>query len=330
MLRTVQQQIGSRNAYLLLGLYWLSPRVRERGEEVIVVDMQERQSEWLELCRRVEEKMKVRVHENQLVVEVNPSSNRIIGPMERYGQHHVFNLTLDENRRLRRSVRVSVNTDNPAVCNTTLAHEHYLLGEILMAEGVPEAEVVEWLEWLRKNGEEYNFVRRLPTPDQDPDMKRLVEWLRSIRPTVRDAPDRTGKLEAFWRWRETTRLRDHGFPVLAIERDSDTLSRLAALEAQAPTSPSTAPLPLLTIQRPAPYTDAVSADLGAGDVRPPAGKTAVGLRILAGSGTLAVETASGHLRTLPVEAGQDYPLAVQRILAAGTDPSVRQVLLYLE
>ena len=52
--------------------------------------------------------MKSRIYEQEMVVEVNPSSNRIIGPMDRYGQHHVFHLTLDDQHRLRRQVRVSV------------------------------------------------------------------------------------------------------------------------------------------------------------------------------------------------------------------------------
>lgn len=231
IIRQVEGTIGSRNACLLLGLYWMSPDVRREGEKVVVVDMQEQEEDWLELCRRVEEKMKKKIHEKELVVEVNPSSNRIIGPMDRYGQHHVFHLTLDENRRLKQGVRVSVNTDNPAVCHTTLAHEHYLLGEILMRE-MPEAEVVEWLEWLRQNGQDYNFVRRLRTADEDPDMKKLVTRLRSDRPSVLEERSRKGKLKAFWEWNRETALRDRGYSREAIESDQGLLRRLVALEDQ--------------------------------------------------------------------------------------------------
>lgn len=208
IIRDVRKKVGSRNAYLLLGLYWLSPKVRREGSKVIVHDMQDQKQLWLELCRRTETKMKHQVYERELVVEVNPSSNRIIGPMSRYGQHHIFELTLDENRRLERSVRVSINTDNPAVCNTTLAHEYYLLGEILMDEGVPEAEVVKWLEWLRKNGEDYNFVKSLKASSKDNSMAEIINWLRGVRPSVLEASNRQAKLKAFWNWgwkRETQR-----------------------------------------------------------------------------------------------------------------------------
>lgn len=230
ILRTLRTQIGSRNAMLLLALYWLSPKVREQGDRIVLVDMKEQQDLWLELCSRVEEKMKLLIHEKELVVEVNPSANRIIGPMAHYGQHHVFQLTLDEEQKLKREVRVSVNTDNPAVCNTTLAHEHYLLGEILVGRGVPEPEVVKWLEWLRKNGEEYNFVHRQPT-ESDPDMGRVLAWLRSIRPGVREARGREAKLDAYWCWHRETLLQRRGFASEQIEGDPNLLERLASLEA---------------------------------------------------------------------------------------------------
>ena len=230
VLRSVKKKIGSRNAMLLLALYWLSPVVRSKGAEVMMVDMKEQKHLWLELCRRVEERMKEQVHEKELVVEVNPSANRIIGPMSHYGQHHVFHLTLDKEHKLKRQVRVSVNTDNPAVCNTTLAHEHYLLGEILMGRGVPEPEVVKWLDWLRENGNEYNFLKRQPDAD-DPNKARLLDWLRSIRPGVREARTREDKLEAYWNWHRRTRLRRMGFSAKQIGRDPALLERIGRLEA---------------------------------------------------------------------------------------------------
>ncbi|MDY7092869.1 MAG: hypothetical protein SX243_07850 [Acidobacteriota bacterium] len=230
--RHVSRQVGSRNAFLLLASYWIDPQVRKRGRVPLVVDMKAQKNKWLALCQRVEEKMKGLIHESELVVEANPSSNRIIGPMASYGQHHIFNLTLDKEKRLSRGVRVSVNTDNPAVCNTTLAHEHYLLGEILIQDGVPEAEVVQWLEWLRKNGEEYNFVRRLPSAEKSPHMQRLMDWLRKIRPGVLEARDRHSKHEAFRRWHLQTRLRSHGFPIANIEQEPELLERLLGLEAE--------------------------------------------------------------------------------------------------
>ena len=232
IMRGIRRNVGSRNAYLLLALYWLDPQVRRQGNDITVVDMQEQRSLWLELCQRVGRRMKTLIHQKELVVEANPSSNRIIGPMAAYDQHHLFHLTLDDDRCLSRQVRVSVNTDNPAVCNTTLAHEHYLMGEVLIRQGIPEAEVVEWLEWLRQNGEAYNFARRLKTPEESSEMRRLLEWLRGVHKSVREARTREEKRRAFWTWLRETRLRAHGFDREQIDRDPNLLERLVAVEAR--------------------------------------------------------------------------------------------------
>ena len=195
--RRLELEVGAPNSYRLLLRYWFDRQVRVLGDEMIAVDMQDRKAQWIDLCHQVQERMVDELGRRQMVVEVNPTVNRMIGPMERLEQHHVFNLTLDSERRLSRRVRVTVNTDNPAVFNTSLAHEYYLLGETLLGEGRPEGEVVEWLEWLRQNGQEYSFVRQLP-PAHDPDMKKLLGAIRKARPSIRSIRGRTRKLKAFW------------------------------------------------------------------------------------------------------------------------------------
>ncbi len=88
---------------------------------------------------------------------------------------------------------------NPAVFNTSLAHQYYLLGEILIGQGEPEGEVVEWLDWLRRNGEDYSFVRQLPDRD-DPAMRKVLDRLEKQQrlaslPTYSDEE----KIRRFWR-----------------------------------------------------------------------------------------------------------------------------------
>ena len=135
-------------------------------------------------------------------MEVNPTVNRFIGAMGRLEEHHIFRMTLDQQKRLSRRVRVTVNTDNPAVFNTSLSHQYYLLGESLIQRGEPEAEVVEWLEWLRKNGEDYSFVRQLPEIQGErgsTDMRCVIETLdrRSSRLSL-PSDSHEDKLQRFW------------------------------------------------------------------------------------------------------------------------------------
>ncbi len=200
--------VGSRDAYHLLSHYWMNPRVRAQGEKVHLVDMQDRRDQWLELCHEVEERLLEDVQRHQLVIEVNPTVNRFIGPMGRLEDHHVFRMTLDREKRLDRRIRVTVNTDNPAVFNTSLSHQYYLLGESLIERGRPEGEVVEWLEWLRKNGEDYSFVRQLPALSgerRSASMRRVIETLVGWRGSASQPADSPAvKLRRFWRRRRSS------------------------------------------------------------------------------------------------------------------------------
>ncbi len=176
VLGEVEHHIGSNAAYDLAKRYWFCSHTRSEGEKIITIDMKEKKDLWLTVCRDVQKAVRHRVREKQLVVEVNPTSNRVIGPMEKMSDHPIFKLTLDKKKKLAREIRVTINTDDPGVFSTSLLHEFYLLGESLLNEGVPETEVVEWLNWLRDNGKDYSFLRDLPGKD-DKDMEAILDCL---------------------------------------------------------------------------------------------------------------------------------------------------------
>lgn len=177
VLNEVDQHVGTEAAYLLVKLYWYSPRVREIGDNIITIDMQDRKDLWLAVCREAQQNLQNLVRDRQLVVEVNPTSNRIIGPMDRIADHPIFKLTLDQQHHLAREIRVTINTDDPGIFATSLPHEFYLLGESLISRGVSEPEVVKWLNWLRKNGRDYSFLSVLPKAKDNRHMESVIEFL---------------------------------------------------------------------------------------------------------------------------------------------------------
>ncbi len=176
VLDEVEQYFGIKASYKLVKRYWYNPEVRQNAKKLITIDMKSQKELWLSLCHQAQEKLQAIVRDKQLVVEVNPSSNRIIGPMEKLEEHPVFRLTLDKENRLSRDCRVTINSDDPGVFATSLSHEFYLLGEILLNRGVPEPEVVKWLDWLRRNGEDYSFLRDMPDA-KDSRIKSILDHL---------------------------------------------------------------------------------------------------------------------------------------------------------
>ncbi len=192
-LKRLKDKVGSDGAYLLTKLYWFCPGVAEEGRKPITIDMMKKKTLWVQLCRQAQEKLKRIVRERHLVVEVNPSSNRIIGPMASMQEHPVFRLTLDKEGRPVHEGRVTINTDDPGVFATSLSHEFFLLGEVLLDRGIPETEVMAWLEWLRKNGSDYSFLRTLPDC-KDERVRDILECLedryRPLARSVKDEPRR--------------------------------------------------------------------------------------------------------------------------------------------
>jgi len=195
----VEHHIGSAQACQLLHAYWFDREVRKNGDKPETVDLEQDRDLWMKTLKRVQKTLIDRIQRREVVIEVNPSVNRVIGPMSKLEEHHIFKLTFDKKKRTKRQVRVTINTDNPAVFNTSLAHEYYLLGEVLQKAGKSEPEVVEWLEWLRQNGENYSFVRQLPD-SRDPNLRKVLDFVRRARPSVREPIGREAKWRYFWGW----------------------------------------------------------------------------------------------------------------------------------
>ncbi len=223
VLKKVDQHIGVDCAYRLVKYYWYHPLVRKKGDQCITVDMKKEKKLWLRLCNEVQEKLQETVRERQLVVEVNPSSNRIVGQMSQMGEHPIFRLTLDDQNRLSREGRVTINTDDPGIFATSLAHEFYLLGEILMNRGVPEAEVVRWLEWLRKNGKDYSFLQAMPDAKDSRVEAVLDSLIHRYKPMLRNL---CGERRPYRSFRSRRRADADDDPKTKVEELETTVKRL--------------------------------------------------------------------------------------------------------
>ena len=170
--------VGSNAAYRLLGLYWFNPETRRKGNKFITAPMYKDKRRWVKLLRLIQEKMQDKVREAQLIIETNPSSNLLIGPLAELEEHPIFDLTLNKDGTLKQGIRVTVNTDNPGMLATSLAHEYYLLAETLLQKDVPESKVLEWIEWLRNNGKDCSFLRFAPDPAE---LKNYLDQSKSMR-----------------------------------------------------------------------------------------------------------------------------------------------------
>lgn len=105
--------------------------------------------------KRLQEYMRSKISNKQIIIELNPSSNLSIGEFNSFEDYHIINLSSPE----KEDIIVTLNTDDPVVFNTNLSNEYALMYDIMMKRGeYSSKEIIEWLDRLRKNGLEYSFI----------------------------------------------------------------------------------------------------------------------------------------------------------------------------
>lgn len=106
-----------------------------------------------------------------IAVECNPSSNRLIGTFDCYEEHPIFRfnhfgLNLPEYNQSVGQLRVSINTDDLGVFDTSIENEYALLfgalcnrrnadGKLLLCHD----EILAYLEHLRIMGNDMTFPK---------------------------------------------------------------------------------------------------------------------------------------------------------------------------
>jgi adenosine deaminase len=106
--------------------------------------------------KKLQDYMRKKISNRQIVIELNPSSNLTIGEFATFEDYHIANLS-DPSKE---DIIVTLNTDDPVVFNTNLSNEYALMYDIMMKKGkFSSKEIIEWLDVLRNNGIEYSFIK---------------------------------------------------------------------------------------------------------------------------------------------------------------------------
>ncbi len=103
-----------------------------------------------------------------LTVEVNPSSNLLIGDLGRIDEHPIWRLRPVQPIDDIPPLSVCIGSDDPLTFATTLPHEYQLLFDTLVLSGRSHEEALDWLEHARAAGMRARFtlprhVTRTPT-----------------------------------------------------------------------------------------------------------------------------------------------------------------------
>ncbi len=128
-----------------------------------------------EIAKTVQKIVIEKLSREGIIIEVNPTSNNIIGFGDTLLEHHAYqinSITFDPNK-----LSICVNSDDPSVFNTNVSNELAYMYYGMVEKGVCKDEAITWLDKLRVSGLRASFIRR---KDSDQEILRGLRQLLDI------------------------------------------------------------------------------------------------------------------------------------------------------
>jgi len=93
-----------------------------------------------------------------IVVEVNPTSNLLIGDLSELKKHPLWRLRPPRDEGDAPPVSICIGSDDPVIFGTSLPEEYQSLSDAMILSGLSEEEARQWLDRTRQTGLESRFT----------------------------------------------------------------------------------------------------------------------------------------------------------------------------
>jgi hypothetical protein len=143
---------GDRN--WILDRYLRDQQVFKRGMATLLVDP----SAEMNALTQIGISLREEVGRRGLAIEINPTSNLLIGDLTDLENHPLWRLAPPRPRPDLPPLAVTVGSDDPLVFNCRLPGEYQLLFDALLLAGLTDLETMDWLDRVRRNGLERRFT----------------------------------------------------------------------------------------------------------------------------------------------------------------------------
>jgi hypothetical protein len=165
----------------LLRAYLSDERVWRRGRISEAIDLRNVKHEREALCR-LQEGLRRKVGRLCLTIEVNPSSNLLIGDLGNFVGHPLWRLRPVVPDNVVSPLSVCIGSDDPLTFATTLPHEYQLLFDALILMGHSHEEAMKWIDEARDAGMQSRFTL-------SPDVEQITQGLKTPNLLGWDRPD---------------------------------------------------------------------------------------------------------------------------------------------
>ncbi len=139
---------------LLLFRYMIEPGTFERGQETMLVDP----SFEAGTLTMLQDELRRKMAAAGITVEINPSSNLLIGNLGDLKNHPLWRLKPPRGGDEVLPVAVCIGSDNPLTFATRTREEYQLVYDTLTLAGLSDMEARQWLEEARQSGLESRFT----------------------------------------------------------------------------------------------------------------------------------------------------------------------------
>lgn len=162
----ISQYRKNKVAQGLYQMYHYDETVRVQSDKVVSFVVPKF---YIEAVSEIQNSMMMEIEAKGLILECCPSSNWKIGMIDRYDEHPIFRFKTITDKEDGFNLPVTINTDDLGIFQTSLDYEYALLAAAALkkknANGdklYTKAEVIRWLEDIRRNGEKYKFKNQCP------------------------------------------------------------------------------------------------------------------------------------------------------------------------
>lgn len=161
----ISQCRKNKEAQGLYQMYHYDETVRVQGDKVVSFVVPKF---YIEAVSEIQNSMMMEIEAKGLILECCPSSNWKIGMIDRYDEHPIFRFNTITDKEEGFNLPVTINTDDLGIFQTSLDYEYALLAAAALKKKdingdklYTKAEVIRWLEDIRKNGEKYKFKNHM-------------------------------------------------------------------------------------------------------------------------------------------------------------------------
>ncbi len=148
-----------------------------RGQTLIDVPLQ---ADEVNALNAVQRALRLGIAQRGIVVEVNPSSNLLIGDLRDLRNHPILRLNPPVTEKDGMPpVAIAVGSDDPLTFSTELLREYTLLHRAASAAGYSERVIQEWLDSIRRTGMDARFTLAWSPKKFEQVVRAMCEYLHA-------------------------------------------------------------------------------------------------------------------------------------------------------